>query len=106
LQSLKGTLFIVYLLFQDSNLIKEQQGFSLSSNDRAMRHGELKQLRSLKREYHQAAPRKKKYLKLEDSEHGLGNDEDSDQETDGQIDIRDVDFRLRNDSHQVKVRRD
>lgn len=90
------------LFLQDSNLIKDQDGSAaLSSSDRALRHGELKQLRSIKRDYHLAAPRKKKFLKLEDSEYAI--DDGDDEEGDGSVDIRDVEFRLRNDASQVKV---
>jgi len=75
----------------------------MSSNERAMRHGELKHLRSLKKEFHMAAPRKKKILKFED---GVDAGDVSDGEGAGgdNIDIRDVEFRLRNDHKQVKVR--
>jgi len=88
---------------QDSNLIKEEETLvaAMSSSDRAMRHGELKQLRALKKEYHMAAPRKKKFLKLEESEYGIENP-NSDQE-EVEPDIRDIEFRLKNDSGQVKV---
>jgi hypothetical protein len=73
----------------------------MSSTERSMRHGEVKQLRSLKKDYHMAAPRKKKILKFED---GVDAGDGSDQEEDNaDIDIRDVEFRLRNDSRQVKV---
>lgn len=92
-------------LLKDAGLIKEREGVAASSAERAMRHGEVKQLRSLKKEYHMAAPRKKKFLKL-DEDYGQGEDHDSDAEDggdDGDIDIKDVEFRLRNDSRQVKV---
>jgi hypothetical protein len=52
-----------------------------------------------------AAPRKKKFLKLEDGEYGGGEDAASDQEEDAEPDIKDIEFRLRNDSSQVKVRK-
>ena len=64
-----------------------------------MRHGELRQLRNLKREFHQSAPRKKKILKLNEGDY-LAENEDLEE---NEIDIRDVEFRLRNDARQVKV---
>lgn len=49
------------------------------------------------------APRKKKFLKLNE-DYGQGEDDlPSDNDADGDIDIRDVEFRLRNDFQQVKV---
>ncbi|ODN01337.1 putative ATP-dependent RNA helicase DHX34 [Orchesella cincta] len=90
-------------LLKDSGLLKESQGPSVSSAERSMRHGEVKQLRSLKKEYHMTSSRKKKFLKL-DSEYGQGEDlpSDNEEDGDGSIDIKDVEFRLRNDSRQVK----
>lgn len=66
-----------------------------------MRHGEVKQLRSIKRDFHMSAPRKKKFLKLEHSDYAI--DDDDAEADDGPLDIRDVEFRLRHDAHQVKV---
>ncbi len=67
-----------------------------------MRHGEVKQLRSMKKDYHNAAPRKKKFLKLNEYS-GQGEDFSENEADDENIDIKDVEFRLRNDSRQVKV---
>jgi len=104
-ETAKKTFKYFYLLFsvwQDSGLInKKESTLQLSSSERSMRHGEVKQLRLLKKEYHMAAPRKKKVLKFED---GIDAADGSDQEGDNDgIDIRDVEFRLRNDTKQVKV---
>ena len=71
---------------------------SMSSTDRAIRHGELKLLKSLKRTYRQSAPRKRKELKVDRFDLQL-EDEDN---NDGEIDIKDVEFRMRNDSSQVQ----
>lgn len=85
-------------------MIKENEVASMSSSERAMRHGEVKQLRTLKKEYHMAAPRKKKFLKLdEDYAQGEDNLPSENEGDDGEIDIKDVEFRLKNDSRQVKV---
>lgn len=68
-----------------------------------MRHGEVKQLRSMKKDYHMAAPKKKKFLKLNEY-YGQGEDFSENEADDENIDIKDVEFRLRNDSRQVKVK--
>lgn len=70
----------------------------MSSAERAIRHGELKLLKSLKRIYKQNEPRKRKQLKLESFDIQL---EDNDHE-DGEIDIKDIEFRMKNDSNQVQ----
>jgi hypothetical protein len=50
-----------------------------------------------------SAPRKKKFLKLEDSEYAIDGADDDEDNQDAPLDIRDVEFRLRNDAYQVKV---
>lgn len=70
----------------------------MTSAERAMRHGELKLLKSLKRNYRQSEPRKRKRLKVDTFEIQFeDNDEDN-----GELDIKDIEFRMRNDSHQVQ----
>ena len=105
-------------LLQDAKLLPDSAGgfegrdasaAAMSSAERSARYGELKQLRTLRREHRLAAPRKKKVLKLES---GSGFDaadvelSDEDGGTagggDGAVDIRDVEFRLRHDSRQVR----
>lgn len=85
-------------LLQDCGLLKdlEQPNEKMTSSERAMRHGELKLLRSMKREYQNAAPRKRTLLKVDPFE-VCGEDE----EKQG-VDIKDVEFRMRNDSNQVQ----
>ena len=87
-------------LLQDCSLLKSlpEPNSSMTSTERAMRHGELKLLKSLKRTYKQSAPRKRKQLKLESFDIQL---EDNDHD-DGEIDIKDVEFRMRNDPNQVQ----
>jgi len=73
---------------------------NMSSNERMLRHGELRLLKNLRKEHQRAAPRKRSYLKYDP--HEVRNDElDGDG---GQVDIKDVEFRIRNDASQVKVR--
>ncbi|XP_054718318.1 probable ATP-dependent RNA helicase DHX34 [Uloborus diversus] len=86
-------------LLKDSGLMPEADSFT-NSRDRLNRHGELSQLRDMKRQYHRA-PRQRKVLKL-DSEFIAMNEAESDDD-DGRIDIRDVDFRISNDKWQVHM---
>lgn len=76
----------------------EQPSEKMTSSERAMRHGELKLLRSMKREYKNEAPRKRTLLKVDPFE-VCGEEEE---EKKG-VDIKDVEFRLRNDSSQLQV---
>ncbi|XP_012137254.2 putative ATP-dependent RNA helicase DHX34 isoform X1 [Megachile rotundata] len=87
-------------LLQDCNLLKNlpEPNSSMSSAERAIRHGELKLLKSLKRTYKQSEPRKRKQLKLESFDIQLEDNDNDDKE----IDIKDVEFRMRNDPNQVQ----
>ncbi|XP_054004317.1 probable ATP-dependent RNA helicase DHX34 [Hylaeus anthracinus] len=87
-------------LLQDCSLLKSLPGpdSSMTSAERAIRHGELKLLKSLKRTYKQSAPRKRKQLKVESFDIQI----DDDDRDDGEIDIKDVEFRMRNDPNQVQ----
>lgn len=70
----------------------------MTSAERTMRHGELKLLKSLKRNYKQNECRKRKQLKVNTFDIQLeDNDEDN-----GELDIKDIEFRMRNDSNQVQ----
>lgn len=87
-------------LLQDCKLLRSlpEPNSSMSSAERAIRHGELKLLKSLKRTYKQSEPRKRKQLKLESFDIQL---EDNDHD-DGEIDIKDIEFRMKNDPNQVQ----
>ncbi|EZA50758.1 putative ATP-dependent RNA helicase DHX34 [Ooceraea biroi] len=87
-------------LLQDCNLLNSpsKSNSSMTSAERAIRHGELKLLKSLKRTYKQNEPRKRKQLKVETFDIQL---EDND-EANGEFDIKDIEFRMRNDSSQVQ----
>ncbi|XP_043272720.1 probable ATP-dependent RNA helicase DHX34 isoform X2 [Venturia canescens] len=87
-------------LLHDCNLLKNlsESKVAVSSAERSMRHGELKLLKSLKRNYSQSAERKRKQLKLEIHDIEIEDDEKNDNE----IDIKDVEFRMKNDSSQVQ----
>ncbi|KAH8278111.1 hypothetical protein KR018_006309, partial [Drosophila ironensis] len=66
----------------------------LTSAERAKRHGELRHLKALKRCMRYEEPRQRKILKHKDQH--------EEHETKGE-DMRDVDFRLRYDSRQLKL---
>ncbi|XP_060821777.1 probable ATP-dependent RNA helicase DHX34 [Bombus pascuorum] len=87
-------------LLQDCKLLRSlpKPNSSMSSAERAIRHGELKLLKSLKRTYKQSEPRKRKQLKLESFDIQF---EDNDHD-DGEIDIKDIEFRMKNDPNQVQ----
>ncbi|XP_076036389.1 putative ATP-dependent RNA helicase DHX34 [Oratosquilla oratoria] len=81
-------------LLADSGLTEmtaRQTGIGRTSSERAQRYGQLKQLREMKKELYQKGPRKAKVLKMYDNE-GIMSDEEDDR-----TDIKDVDFRIKND---------
>ena len=67
-----------------------------SAADRARRHGEVRMLKAIKRKQTYSEPRKRKLLKRQNY------DEEEDFANHGE-DIRDVDFRLHNDSDKLQV---
>lgn len=71
----------------------------MTSAERALRHGELKLLRNMKKTHKEEDSRKRKVLKKDmwEIEDNLDYEDDS-------VDIRDIDFRLRNNQRQVKVK--
>lgn len=87
-------------LLQDCGLLRnlDAPSASMSSAERSLRHGELRLLKNLKRTYRQSAPRKRKELKVDP----FDIQTDDKDENDGEIDIKDVEFRMRNDSSQVQ----
>lgn len=71
----------------------------LSSSERARRHGEVRLLKAIKRKQKYQEPRKRKLLK-QNAAQNSDDDEDIGNATE---DIRDVDFRLHNDSAKLEV---
>lgn len=71
----------------------------MTSAERALRHGELKLLRDMKKTHKEEDSRKRKVLKKDmwEIEDNLDAEDDS-------VDIRDIDFRLRHNQRQVKVK--
>ncbi|XP_060665185.1 probable ATP-dependent RNA helicase DHX34 isoform X1 [Drosophila nasuta] len=70
---------------------------ALSSSERARRHGELRQLKALKRRERFEQPRQRKLLKQH------ANLEAQQEEDEAGEDMRDVDFRLRHDARQLTL---
>ena len=68
----------------------------MTSSERTMRYGELKLLRSLRRSYKQNDSKKPKRLKLDDDNIRIEDDKE-----DEEIDIKDIEFRMKNDFSQV-----
>uniref|UniRef100_A0A182J6Q0 RNA helicase n=1 Tax=Anopheles atroparvus TaxID=41427 RepID=A0A182J6Q0_ANOAO len=86
-------------LLRDCGLMEAQSDENLSSAERAIRNGELRQLKELRKAHRMEAPRKRKLLKSDPW--GLGGDDDEDAD-DGKVDIRDVEFRLSHDSSKLQ----
>uniref|UniRef100_A0A182Q8L6 RNA helicase n=1 Tax=Anopheles farauti TaxID=69004 RepID=A0A182Q8L6_9DIPT len=86
-------------LLQDCGLMEAQSNENLSSAERAIRNGELRQLKELRKAHRMEAPRKRKLLKSDPW--GLGEDGDEEAD-DGKVDIRDVEFRLSHDSSKLQ----
>ncbi|KAG7300247.1 hypothetical protein JYU34_015816 [Plutella xylostella] len=86
-------------LLRDSNLIEAPEPESMSSAERAQRHGQMKHLRDLKRKYkHQAAEDLKKKKRLKFNSYEIV---DEDKEDDNTIDIKDIEFRMSNDAGRL-----
>ena len=84
-------------LLRDSSEVMQE----MTSSERATRHGELKKLKSLKREYQaKEGSKKKKFFSMRDVDtaglSGMDND------LDDSLDIKDIEFRMRNDHRKVQ----
>ncbi|XP_027848814.2 probable ATP-dependent RNA helicase DHX34 [Aphis gossypii] len=86
-------------LLDECGLVKneEKNMDDMTSAERALRHGELKLLRGMKKTHKEEDSRKRKVLKKDmwEIEDNLDAEDDS-------VDIRDIDFRLRHNQRQVK----
>ncbi|XP_063894921.1 probable ATP-dependent RNA helicase DHX34 isoform X2 [Helicoverpa armigera] len=88
-------------LLQGNNLMETPEPESMSSAERALRHGQMKQLKDARRQYKQKAAndmKRKKRLKFDSWEIVDENTNDDDDV----IDIRDVEFRLTNDAQRIQ----
>lgn len=87
-------------LLRDCGLMETVEMGELSSGERAIRHGELRQLKELRKAHKMEAPRKRKLLKSDPWGLDDGMNEDVDDKT---VDIRDVEFRLSHDPSKISV---
>lgn len=83
-------------LLKDCGLLQVVESGKLSSSERAIRHGEMRQLKEMRRAHKMEAPRKRKLL-TSDS----WGQEDGEEEP-GKVDIRDVEFRLSHDQSKMR----
>ncbi|XP_037805947.1 probable ATP-dependent RNA helicase DHX34 [Lucilia sericata] len=84
-------------ILESCNMTTSKATEELSRSERGRRHGEVRMLKAIKRKQKYQEPRKRKLLK-----HHAGDDGEDDFE-DAADDIRDVDFRLYNDSAKLEV---
>ena len=94
-------------LRQDSGLVDRLGQMPESSEERRIRYGELKQLRSMKRKFHETGGRRRKVLRpgrddVDDDDDDAGGG-DRGESREKEVDIRDVEFRIRNDASHVRV---
>lgn len=97
-------------ILSDAGLLPGQDSKqNTSSSQRAVRHGQLQHLRSLKRDFIRSGQRKRKVLKLGEDIEDMDDDDDEDENgeqaempTGGKIDIKDVEFRLQHDQSTVR----
>jgi hypothetical protein len=87
-------------IFQDSGLLQSEAlpNENMTSAERSLRYGEVKLLRSMRQSYKEAGPRKRRVLKPDTWEI-----EGAEVEEPGDIDIKDVEFRLSNNNLQVQA---
>eukprot|EP00090_Calanus_glacialis_P045237 TRINITY_DN8265_c0_g1_i2.p1 TRINITY_DN8265_c0_g1~~TRINITY_DN8265_c0_g1_i2.p1 ORF type:complete len:1169 (-),score=448.58 TRINITY_DN8265_c0_g1_i2:22-3528(-) len=81
-------------LLEEAGLLDKRGDAGMTSAERMARHGELRQLKDLKRNINKQE-RKKKTLRV-------GETEELDDQDDNEVDLKDVDFRMRNDSSRVR----
>ncbi|CAG4935037.1 unnamed protein product [Colias eurytheme] len=88
-------------LLQDNNLMEAPEAESMSSAERSLRHGQMKQLKDMRRQYKQKAAedsKKRKRLKVDSWE--IVDEKGDD---DNIMDIRDIEFRLTNDASRIQA---
>lgn len=96
-------------ILSDAGLLPGQDSKqNTSSSQRAVRHGQLQHLRSLKRDFIRSGQRKRKVLKLGEDIEDMDDDDDEENgeqmemPTGANIDIKDVEFRLQHDQSTVR----
>ncbi|XP_035673880.1 probable ATP-dependent RNA helicase DHX34 [Branchiostoma floridae] len=85
-------------LLKDHGLLEGEQDYYYREEERRRRHGERRRLQELKRR-HDKGPRKRKVLKLEHEDIELSGGDDDD---DDEVDIKDIEFKLKHDLNQLQ----
>lgn len=89
-------------LLQDNNLSETPEPETMSSAERALRHGQMKQLKDMRRQYKQKSAedsKRKKRLKIDSWEIV----DENENEDDNVFDIRDIEFRMSNDAQRIQA---
>ena len=81
-------------LLDEAGLMEKREEAGLTSAERMVRHGQLRHLKTMKRNI-KKQDRKRKTLRV-------GETEELDDADDDEVDAKDIDFRLRNDSSKVR----
>ena len=81
-------------LLDEAGLLDKKEEAGLTSAERMVRHGQLRHLKTMKRNM-KKQERKRKTLRV-------GETEELDDADDNEVDAKDIDFRLRNDSSKVR----
>ncbi|XP_078668798.1 putative ATP-dependent RNA helicase DHX34 [Branchiostoma floridae x Branchiostoma belcheri] len=85
-------------LLKDHGLLEGEEDHYYREEERRKRHGERRRLQELKRQ-HDKGPRKRKVLKLEHEDIELSGGDDDD---DDEVDIKDIEFKLKHDLNQLQ----
>ncbi|XP_050349879.1 probable ATP-dependent RNA helicase DHX34 [Nymphalis io] len=87
-------------LLQDNNLTEAPEPETMSSAERALRHGQMKQLKDMRRQYKlKAAEESKRRKRLKVDSWEIIDDKDED----NAVDIRDIEFRMTNDAGRIRA---
>ncbi|XP_066278325.1 probable ATP-dependent RNA helicase DHX34 [Branchiostoma lanceolatum] len=85
-------------LLKGHGLLEGEKDCYYREEERRKRHGERRRLQELKRK-HDKGPRKRKVLKLEHEDIELSGGDDDD---DDEVDIKDIEFKLKHDLNQLQ----
>ncbi|KAH8387723.1 hypothetical protein KR093_009176 [Drosophila rubida] len=86
-------------ILESCRMVPPKDQAAQSSSERARRHGELRQLKALKRRQRYEQPRQRKLLKQQMP----ADQEEQDEPQQAGEDMRDVDFRLRHDARELML---
>ncbi|KAM3961684.1 LOW QUALITY PROTEIN: putative ATP-dependent RNA helicase DHX34 [Aphomia sociella] len=88
-------------LLQDINMMETVEPETMSSTERSLRHGQLKQLKDMRRQYkHKAAEESKRKKRLKMDSWEIVDEKDNDKDA---MDIRDIEFRMTNDAGRIRA---